>query len=234
MIGANAASNAPRMLTALAEACARGANVVHVNPIVEAASGRTIVPHDFLRMATFRTQRTGTLDVQPRIGGDLALLRGVAKAVLEDSPDALDRAFLDEHTTGFEDYRALCAAAPWDELVRQSGVDEATMRRVAKLYAEASGTVISWCLGLTQQEHGVDTMREIVNLLLLRGNIGRPGAGPSPIRGHSNVQGNRTCGVNHRPTESSSTSWPRSAASTRRASTASTRCARSRACTAAR
>jgi molybdopterin-dependent oxidoreductase alpha subunit len=199
VIGSNAASNAPRMLTSLAEACERGANVVHVNPIVEAASGRTIVPHDFLRMATFRPQRTGTLDVQPRIGGDLALLRGVAKAVLEDSPDAVDRPFLDEQTTGFEEYRELCAASPWDELVRQSGVDEATMRRVAKLYAGAGGTVISWCLGLTQQEHGVDTMREIVNLLLLRGNVGRPGAGPSPIRGHSNVQGNRTCGVTHRP-----------------------------------
>src|SRR5215470_11352911 len=91
VIGSNAASNAPRMLTTLAEACERGANVVHVNPLVEAASGRTIVPHDFLRMATFRSQRTGTLDVQPRIGGDLALLRGVAKAVFETSPDSLDR-----------------------------------------------------------------------------------------------------------------------------------------------
>ena len=198
VIGANAASNAPRMLTALADACARGAEVVHVNPLIEAASGRTIVPHDFRAMATFKASRTGTLDVQPRSGGDLALLRGVAKAVLE-APDAVDRAFLDEHTSGFEDYRALCAATPWIELVHQSGVDEATMRKVAALYVAAERTIVSWCLGLTQQEHGVDTIREIVNLLLLRGNVGRPGAGPSPIRGHSNVQGNRTCGITHRP-----------------------------------
>ncbi len=202
VIGSNAASNAPRMLTALADACKRGAQVVHVNPLVEAASGRTIVPHDFLAMATFRSSRTGSLDVQPRIAGDLAFLRGVAKAVLETAdewPDAVDRAFLDEHTTGFDEYRRLCAASPWPELERQSSVDETTMRHVAELYVDAERTIVAWCLGLTQQEHGVDTIREIANLLLLRGNVGRPGAGPSPIRGHSNVQGNRTCGVTHRP-----------------------------------
>jgi molybdopterin-dependent oxidoreductase alpha subunit len=202
VIGANAASNAPRMLTTLAEVCARGAEVVHVNPIVEAASGRTIVPHDFVKMATLRSEKTGTLNVQPRIAGDLAFIRGVAKAVFETAdkrPDALDRAFLDEHTTGLEEYRRLCVETSWPELERQSGVDEATMRKVASLYVDASATIVAWCLGVTQQEHGVDTVREIANLLLLRGNVGRPGAGPSPIRGHSNVQGNRTCGIDHRP-----------------------------------
>jgi molybdopterin-dependent oxidoreductase alpha subunit len=202
VIGSNAASNAPRMLTALADACRRGAEVVHVNPIVEAASGRTIVPHDFLRMATFRASPTGTMNVQPRIGGDLALLRGVGKAVVEAAgrdPDAIDRAFLDRYTSGFGSYRDECAANTWPELERQSGVDEATMRRLAELYVRAERTIVAWCLGITQQEHGVDTIREIVNLLLLRGNIGRRGAGPSPIRGHSNVQGNRTCGITHRP-----------------------------------
>jgi molybdopterin-dependent oxidoreductase alpha subunit len=204
VIGANAASNAPRMLTALADAYRRGAQIVHVNPLVEAASRRTIVPHDFLRMATFRTSGTGTLDVQPRIGGDLALLRGIAKAVLEAAetdPKAIDRPFLDEHTTGFDEYRQLCAGTDWAELERQSGVGLQTIRRLADLYLRSQRTIVSWCLGLTQQEHGVDTIREIVNLLLLRGNVGRPGAGPSPIRGHSNVQGNRTCGINHRPSD---------------------------------
>jgi molybdopterin-dependent oxidoreductase alpha subunit len=202
LIGSNAASNAPRMLTALADACKRGAQVVHVNPIVEAASGRTIVPHDFMAMATFRASPTGTLSVQPRIAGDLALLRGVAKAVLETADsdaDAIDQAFLDGYTTGFAAYRDACAAVGWPELERQSGVGEATMRRIAELYVGSERTIVAWCLGITQQEHGVDTIREIVNLLLLRGNVGREGAGPSPIRGHSNVQGNRTCGVTHRP-----------------------------------
>ena len=125
ILGVNAASNAPRMLTALAEAYHRGAQIVHVNPLVEAAATRTIVPHDFTDMALFKTTRTSTLNLQPRIGGDMALLRGMAKAVLEQSgtdPKALDREFIDRHTAGFEEYRALCEATPWEEIERQSGL----------------------------------------------------------------------------------------------------------------
>jgi len=205
VIGVNAASNAPRMLTALAEAHRRGATIVHVNPLVEAGARGTIIPHEAARMATFRSTPTSTVNVQPRIGGDLALLRGVAKALLEaaeDDRDALDHAFLEGHTQGFEDYRRLCAATPWSELEQGSGVPAATMRDLARVYLRSERTIVSWCLGVTQQEHAVDTIREIVNLLALRGNIGREGAGPSPVRGHSNVQGNRTCGIDHRPGES--------------------------------
>ena len=201
VMAANAASNAPRMLTSLAEAQRRGAQIVHVNPLIEAASRRTIVPHEFLAMATRHATPTGTMDIQPRIGGDLALLRGVAKAVLERAETdvgAIDEQFLQRHTAGFDDYRSLVAETGWDELVHQSGVDEARIRDLAERYLRADRTIVAWCLGITQQEHGVDTVREIVNLLL-RGNIGREGAGPSPVRGHSNVQGNRTCGVDHRP-----------------------------------
>nr|WP_306328893.1 FdhF/YdeP family oxidoreductase [Streptomyces venezuelae] len=204
VFGVNAASNAPRMLTALAAAHQRGARIVHVNPLVEAAATRTIVPHDFLDMALMRTTRTSTLNLQPRIGGDMALVRGMAKAILEQSttdPKALDQEFIDRHTTGFEAYRAVCEATPWEELERQSGLSRADILGAARVYGESDRTIVSWCLGLTQHEHGVDTVREIVNLLLLRGNLGREGAGPSPIRGHSNVQGNRTCGIDHRPDE---------------------------------
>ncbi|MFF5084480.1 FdhF/YdeP family oxidoreductase [Actinoplanes sp. NPDC000266] len=197
VMGVNAASNAPRMLTALSDAYQRGANIVHINPLVEAASRRTIVPHEFVAMGTFRSTPTGSMDVQPRIGGDLALVRGVAKVVFER--DALDHEFLARHTTGVATYRARCAGASWDEIVEASGVDEATIRTLADGYIAANRAIVSWCLGVTQQDHGVDTVREIVNLLLLRGNIGREGAGPCPIRGHSNVQGNRTCGIDHRP-----------------------------------
>ena len=202
VMAVNAASNAPRMLTALAEADRRGAQIVHVNPLIEAASRRTIVPHEFVTMATFHATRTGTMNVQPRIGGDLALLRGVAKAVLEradSDPNAIDQQFIRDHTAHFESYRDRVAATPWDQLVEQSAVSAHEIRDLAGRYLAANRTVISWCLGLTQQEHGVDTVREIVNLLLLRGNIGREGAGPSPIRGHSNVQGNRTCGIDNHP-----------------------------------
>ena len=202
VMATNAASTAPRMLTSLAKAQRRGAQIVHVNPLIEAASHRTIVPHELRAMATNHATPTGTMDVQPRIGGDLALLRGVAKAVLERAeadPKAIDREFLERHTADFDVYRRLVARSGWDELVHQSGVEETRIRDLAARYVRADRTVVAWCLGLTQQEHGVDTVREIVNLLLLRGNIGREGAGPSPVRGHSNVQGNRTCGINHRP-----------------------------------
>ena len=204
VMGVNAASNAPRMLTTLAEAYRRGAEIVHVNPLVEAGSRSTIIPHEFAKMATLRATPVGTLNVQARVAGDLAFLRGVAKAVLERAaaePEVLDRLFLERFTTGFEEYRSLVAATSWEDLVHESGVLEEQMRDVARRYLAASRTIVSWCLGLSQQEHGVDTVREIVNLLALRGNIGREGAGPSPVRGHSNVQGNRTCGIDHRPTE---------------------------------
>jgi molybdopterin-dependent oxidoreductase alpha subunit len=203
ILGVNAASNAPRMLTALAEAYKRGAQIVHVNPLVEAAARRTIIPHDFVDMALFKSTRTSTLNIQPRIGGDMALLRGMAKAVLEQAatdPKALDQLFIDRHTEGFEAYRTLCETTSWEEIERQSGVPLADILKAARVYRDADRSIVSWCLGVTQHEHGVDTVREIVNLLLLRGNLGREGAGPSPVRGHSNVQGNRTCGIDHRPT----------------------------------
>ncbi|WP_329044986.1 FdhF/YdeP family oxidoreductase [Amycolatopsis sp. NBC_01488] len=201
VLGDNAASNAPRMLTWLAEADRRGAQLVHINPLIEAASRRTIVPHEFVDMATFHTTRVGTMTVQVRIGGDLALLRGVAKAVFEQDPAALDHDFIERYTRGFADYRALVEATPWADLVRGSGVPEARIRELAGSYLRSERLIIAWCLGVTQHEHGVDTVREITNLLLLRGHIGREGAGPCPVRGHSNVQGNRTCGITHQPPE---------------------------------
>ncbi|CAH0155103.1 FdhF/YdeP family oxidoreductase [Microbacterium sp. Bi128] len=204
VLGVNAASNAPRMLTSLAEAVERGAQVVHVNPLREVAATRTIVPHEILDMATFTDHPTSTMNLQVRPGGDLALVRGMAKVVFEAAetdPSVLDRAFVEGYTHGFDEYRALVEATAWDDLVTQSGLTETEIRAAAGIYLAADRTVISWCLGVSQHEHGVDTVREIVNLLLLRGNVGRLGTGPSPVRGHSNVQGNRTCGINHKPTE---------------------------------
>jgi len=191
------------MLTALAEAYRRGAQIVHINPLIEAAATRTIVPHDFTDMALNKSTRTSTLNLQPRIGGDMALLRGIAKAVLEQAgtdPKALDQEFIDRHTTGFDEYRTRCEETSWEEIERQSGVGRDDILKTARVYRDADRSIFSWCLGISQHEHGVDTVREIVNLLLLRGNLGREGAGPSPVRGHSNVQGNRTCGIDHRPT----------------------------------
>jgi anaerobic selenocysteine-containing dehydrogenase len=135
IMGANAASNAPRMLTSLAEAYRRGASIVHVNPLVEAAATRTIVPHDLLRMATFRSTRTSTLNVQPRIAGDMALLRGVAKHLFESlatDPKAIDRQFLERYTSGFDAYRSRVEATSWEDLERQSGVPASRIREMGE------------------------------------------------------------------------------------------------------
>lgn len=204
ILGVNAASNAPRMLTALSEAVKRGAEVVHINPLIEAGATRTIVPHDIVDMATFKTRPTSTLNLQVRPGGDLALIRAMAKATLEaaeQDPSVLDAGFLESLTEGFDEYRELLARTSWAELALQAGLSEADLRKAAHIYLKSERSIISWCLGVTQHEHGVDTAREIVNLLLLKGNIGREGTGPSPVRGHSNVQGNRTCGIDHRPSD---------------------------------
>lgn len=236
IMGVNAASNAPRMLTALAEAYHRGAQIVHINPLVEAAATRTIVPHDFTDMALFKTTRTSTLNLQPRIGGDMALLRGMAKSILEQSesdPKALDREFIERHTAGFEEYRALCEATPWAEIETQSGLSRADILKAARVYGEADRSIVSWCLGLTQHEHGVDTVREIVNLLLLRGNLGREGAGPSPCAGTATYRATAPAASTTAPPTSSWTVSPRSARSGRRVSTAWTPSTRSRRCSAA-
>ncbi len=204
LMGDNAATNAPRMLTWLAEADRRGAQLVHINPLIEAASRRTIVPHEFVNMATFHATELGTMNVQVRIGGDMALMRGVAKAVLEAAetdPDVLDRDFIARFTHGFDEYAALVASTAWSAIVEGSGISELDIRELAASYLRSERLIIAWCLGLTQHEHSVDTVREVVNVLLLRGNVGREGAGPCPVRGHSNVQGNRTFGINHRPSK---------------------------------
>src|ERR1700747_3708743 len=137
LIGDNAATTAPRMLTWLAEADRRGAQLVHINPLIEAASRRTIVPHEFVDMGTFHSTKVGTMNVQVRIGGDMALLRGVAKALFEAAATdlgVLDGEFLENYTHGIEEYRALCEATPWDELTSNSGVEEQAIRALADSY----------------------------------------------------------------------------------------------------
>jgi anaerobic selenocysteine-containing dehydrogenase len=203
-MGVNAASNAPRILTSLAEAYRRGAQIVHVNPLIEAASRNTIVPHEIASMMLFHPTRVGTLKIQPRIAGDMAFMRGVAKHLLEASetaPDPIDWRFIERYTAGFESYQTLLKNTSWEEIELQSGVQRAHIQVFGEVYRQARSAIISWCLGVTQQEHAVDTTKEIINVLLMRGNIGREGAGPCPVRGHSNVQGNRTCGIDHRPDE---------------------------------
>jgi molybdopterin-dependent oxidoreductase alpha subunit len=205
IMGVNVATNAPRMLTALADGVKeRGTKIVHINPLIEVAATSAITPHEIMDMLTFHATPTSSLNLQLRIGGDMAIMRGIAKHLLEAAQTdakAIDLDFIKHYTCGFDAYKAVCEATPWSELERQSGLPADKIRAAAQIYREANTCIISWCLGVSQQEFGVDAIKEILNVLLLRGNIGREGAGPCPVRGHSNVQGNRTCGIDHRPSE---------------------------------
>ncbi len=205
VIGVNAATNSPRMLSALADGVKeRGMKIVHINPLVEVAATTAITPHEILDMITFKATSTSSLNLQPKIGGDMAIMRGIAKYLFEKfevDKSSIDTAFIQKYCSGFDEYKAVCDATSWEDIQRFSGLSAEQIRAAAEIYRQAPSCIISWCLGISQQEFAVDTIREIVNVLLMRGNIGREGAGPCPIRGHSNVQGNRTCGIHHAPPE---------------------------------
>ncbi len=205
VMGVNVATNAPRMLTALGEGVKeRDMKIVHINPLIEVAATEAITPHEVMDMLLFRSTKTSSLNLQPRIGGDMAIMRGIGKYLLqlaETDKDAISKVFIEKYTAGFDAYKTVCEQTSWEEIELQAGVPRAEIEKAAEIYRQAGAAIISWCLGITQHEFGVNTIREIVNVLLLRGNIGREGAGPCPIRGHSNVQGNRTCGIHHAPSE---------------------------------
>jgi molybdopterin-dependent oxidoreductase alpha subunit len=191
LIGANPASNHPRLMRTLMTIRRRGGQVIVVNPVREVGLVNFSVPSDW-RSLLFGS-KIASLYVQPHIGGDIALLSGVAKAVLERN--AVDDAFVRDATEGFEAFAAHVRALPWQAVEQGSGVGRATVERVAELYAAAKSAVFGWAMGVTQHEHGVGNVQSIVNLALLRGMVGRPRAGLLPIRGHSNVQGIGSVGV---------------------------------------
>jgi molybdopterin-dependent oxidoreductase alpha subunit len=213
IIGQNPGTNHPRMLTTLRDAAKRGAVIVGINPLREVALTRFAHPQKPLDM--LGGVELAKHFVQIQIGGDHAFLLGVCKAVLERDADGrrssdattvkhtfvdiIDSLFVGAHTDNFGPWRAHVMALSWPTLVERSGIDEATMRQIAELYIGAKSVIACWAMGLTQHKHAVATIQEIVNLMLLRGNIGRPGAGLCPVRGHSNVQGDRTMGIYHLP-----------------------------------
>ncbi len=202
VIGQNPGSNHPRMLTTLAAAKRRGARIVAINPLRERGLVRFAHPQEPLALLGGSTA-IADLYLQVRVGGDIALLKGIMKEVLaaeaRDPGRVLDWAFLRAHTLGFDALRANLDAQDFENLEACSGITRRAMREAAEIYCAADGVVACWAMGITQHAHGVANVQEILNFLLLRGNIGRPGAGPCPVRGHSNVQGDRTVGVSERP-----------------------------------
>ncbi|EJM54747.1 molybdopterin-dependent oxidoreductase alpha subunit [Pseudomonas sp. GM49] len=205
--GQNPGTNHPRMLEPLREAVKRGAQVVCINPLKERGLERFQHPQHAIEMLTNGDKPTNTAFFRPALGGDMAIMRGMAKFLLlwerdaqkTGAPAVFDHDFLNEHSANVLEYLATIDETPWEQIVEQSGLPLVEIEQAARMYAKSKNVIMCWAMGITQHRHSVATIQEIANLMLLRGNIGRPGAGLCPVRGHSNVQGDRTMGINERP-----------------------------------
>jgi molybdopterin-dependent oxidoreductase alpha subunit len=206
--GHNPGTNHPRMLTTLREASRRGAPIVVFNPLKERGLERFAAPQDPIEMATFSSTPIASSYYQLKVGGDVAVLKGMMKALVAADAAALaaggkgllDRDFIAEHTLGLQALLDDLEATSWEAISAMSGLSRADIEAATDIYAKAKNVIIAYGMGITQHRHGTSNVQQMVNLLLLRGNIGRPGAGLAPIRGHSNVQGDRTVGITEVPT----------------------------------
>ncbi|GLK78978.1 oxidoreductase [Methylopila turkensis] len=209
VIGQNPGTNHPRMLGDLRKASMRGARVAVLNPIRERGLERFADPQDKIEMIRGGSTSIATHYLQPKLGGDMAAIRGVAKIVFarDDAaraagrPSLLDEAFIAEHTVGLDAWRAEVEATSWGAIEDQSGLTYDQIATLADVYLGGERVIVTWAMGVTQHKHSVATVREIANLLFLRGHVGREGAGLCPVRGHSNVQGDRTVGINENAPE---------------------------------
>ncbi|OLP56052.1 formate dehydrogenase [Rhizobium rhizosphaerae] len=204
--GQNPGVNSPRLLHPLQEAVRRGARIVTFNPLRERGLERFTNPQSPVEMVTRHETKISSQYHQVKAGGDIAALAGLCKAVLAIDGDAmertaggvLDRAFIREHCHGFEAFRAFIDATPWEAIERESGLTRAALESAAEVYVKAKAVIGIYGMGLTQHKRGVETIQMLTNFLFLRGNIGRPGTGVCPVRGHSNVQGQRTVGISEK------------------------------------
>jgi molybdopterin-dependent oxidoreductase alpha subunit len=204
LIGHNPATNHPRMMTTLAEAKQAGAKIITINPLVEGGLLRFKDPQT-VKGVIGNGEKLTDIYLQIRINGDIPLFKGIMKEMLaleEANPGhAFAWDFIREKTAGIEEFLVRLRMEDMDLLVQQSGVPREKMREVAELLVKSDRIITAWCLGLTQQKTAVQSIQDLVNINLLRGAIGKPGAGVCPVRGHSNVQGDRTMGVWERPRE---------------------------------
>ena len=210
VFGQNPGTNHPRMLGELRRAAKRGCRIVVFNPLRERGLERFTDPQSPAEMLGGGSTAIATHYFQPKIGGDLAVVLGIAKVVVERAdaaddplaPDcAVDHAFIDANTLGYDAFADELRATGWDGIERESGLSRAQIEQAAAVYLDSRATIACWGMGLTQHRRSVATIQSLVALLLLRGNIGKPGAGPCPVRGHSNVQGDRTMGIYEKPSE---------------------------------
>jgi molybdopterin-dependent oxidoreductase alpha subunit len=207
IIGQNPGTNSPRMLTELHRASRRNVPIVVFNPLRERALERFAAPQNPVEMATLGATRIASEYCQVRVGGDVAALKGVMKLVLEahdqtlrnGAKPVLDLDFIAQHTHGFEAFADDLRRTGWDEILRVSGIVREQLERVAAVYMGAAAVIAVYGMGITQHRVGTANVQQVANLLLLRGNFGKPGAGICPVRGHSNVQGDRTMGIDEKP-----------------------------------
>jgi len=203
IFGQNPGTNSPRMMSDLHSASRRGAKIVSFNPFRERALERFASPQDPVEMATLGYTKISSFLYQVRVGGDVAALKGIMKSIVEADDAAiaagttrvLDTGFIETHTHGINELLADLRGTSWDEIVRGSGLSKDDIENSANVYMEAKNVILVYGMGLTQHHRGTENIQQVANLALLRGNIGRPGAGICPVRGHSNVQGNRTVGI---------------------------------------
>ncbi|GLR09240.1 CbbBc protein [Mixta theicola] len=209
VFGQNPGTNHPRMLHSLRHAADRGAKIVTFNTLRERGLERFADPQKPLEVMTSKAGAISSTYYQPNLGGDMAAVRGMVKALAEThrariaagKKGLFDETFINAATQGVEDYLAAVDATSWEQIEQQSGLSEQQLREAAAIYQSADRIICTWAMGITQHKHSVDTVREIVNLQLLFGQLGKKGAGLCPVRGHSNVQGNRTMGIDEKPSQ---------------------------------
>jgi molybdopterin-dependent oxidoreductase alpha subunit len=207
--GHNPGTNHPRMMTTLHEASRRGVPIVAFNPLKERALERFAAPQNPVEMLTLSSTPIASSYNQLRVGGDIATLKGLMKTVFErddasirgGGPGVLDRAFIAEHTVGFEDLRKEVEVTSWDSILDVSGLSLEAFESAADVYIRAKSVIVCYGMGLTQHENGTANVQQLANFMMLRGNLGRKGAGICPVRGHSNVQGDRTVGITEIPND---------------------------------
>ncbi|HTH98308.1 MAG TPA: FdhF/YdeP family oxidoreductase [Stellaceae bacterium] len=203
-MGHNPGTNHPRMMGTLHECARRGVPIIVFNPLKERALQRFADPQNPIEMGTFSSTAIASTYYQVKVGGDAAALKGIMKALLDlddaASGGVLDYDFIAAHTHGFEALAADLRATPWEDIETTSGIARSELAKVAEAYAKSNAAIVSYGMGITQHWTGTQNVQQIANLLLLRGNFGKPGAGICPLRGHSNVQGDRTVGITEKPT----------------------------------
>lgn len=202
VFGQNPGTNHPRMLSTLRKASKRGAKVVAINNLQEKGLQQFADPQSPKEMLIFSSTTISQHYFTPRLGGDMAILRGIAKSLFERAKTddtLLDHAFIAQHCHGFEDYKQAINNSSWEKILQQSALTRTDIELMTDIYAHSDKVIFTWAMGITQHKHSVATVQELINVLLLRGNIGKAGSGACPVRGHSNVQGNRTVGINEKP-----------------------------------